>query len=249
MNRSEPGTLMAGIFVCPNGIENDACSVGTPVPNITTQVSFYSLQTSFVSSRLNYTIVSYIDSTEPILLQNLELPVYREALRWLLNYTDANLPPPSSIAQSFWSSQKLLSDPSTWGILSQNLQSILLFPFWLFNANNWGNTEVQENVTISTLPPEFYTEASLVKPYTKLRVDLNMFAIFLTVQIFSLVLISSAVAWVWWRKQPARRPSSFPLIDFVFSVQILGDQTSKRPLNLNDSSAIREVKNLKVKVV
>jgi hypothetical protein len=242
----DPAMLMAGMFVCPEGIENGACSLHRPLPNITTQVSFYSLQTSFVTSRLNYTITNYLDSTDPLPILDLELPAYRDALNWLLNYTDANLPPPSSIAQSFWSSQMLLGDPSTWGILSQNFQSILLFPFWLFNANNWGNVEMQENVTISTLPAEFYTEASLVKPYTKLRVDSIMFALFLTLHALVLVFICGVVVWIWWRRQPARKPSSFPLIDVVFSADIFGGEVPKRPLDMDDLSVIKQVRDLKV---
>lgn len=70
------------------------------------------------------------------------------------------------------------------GILVHCFQSIPVFPFWLFNANDWENTQIKENVTISTLPPRFYTEASLV--------------------------VSGVATWVWLRKTPARKSSSFP---------------------------------------
>lgn len=179
----------------------------------------------------------------------LELPAYRDALRWLLNYTDANLPPPSSIAQSFWSSQKQLTDPSTWGILAQNFQSILVFPFWLFNANNWGNTEVQENVTISTLSPEFYTEASLVEPHVKLRVDSGMFVIFLTLQTTVLILVSGVVIWVWLSKTPARKSSSFPLFDIVYRAEVDGGETGKCSVDIDDSSIITRLKGTQVAAI
>lgn len=179
----------------------------------------------------------------------LELPAYRDALRWLLNYTDANLPPPSSIAQSFWSSQKQLTDPSTWGILAQNFQSILVFPFWLFNANNWGNTEVQENFTISTLSPEFYTEASLVEPHVKLRVDSGMFVIFLTLQTTVLLLVSGVVIWVWLSKTPARKASSFPLFDIVFRAEVDGGETEKSSVDIDDSSIITRLKGTQVAAI
>ncbi|KAK8032113.1 hypothetical protein PG990_001847 [Apiospora arundinis] len=207
---------------------------------MTIQVSFHSLQASFVSSRKNYTI-------EAIPILDLDLPAYRDALRWLLNYTDANLPPPTSIAQSFWSSQGLLEDPSAWGILAQNFQSILVFPFWLFNANNWGNTQIQLNATISTMPPEFYTEASLVEPYTKLRVDKGMFALFLTLQIVALLFVAGVVVWAWLGKRPARKASSFPLFDILFRAELLSPEVWRCPANISDSKIISGLKETKVK--
>ncbi|KAK8856787.1 hypothetical protein PGQ11_012699 [Apiospora arundinis] len=244
---ARPGVLTAGMFVCPEGIANGACSANTPAPNMTIQVSFHSLQASFVSSRKNYTIVSIVDTTEATPILDLDLPAYRDALRWLLNYTDANLPPPTSIAQSFWSSQGLLEDPSAWGILAQNFQSILVFPFWLFNANNWGNTQIQLNATISTMPPEFYTEASLVEPYTKLRVDKGMFALFLTLQIVALLFVAGVVVWVWLRKRPARKASSFPLFDILFRAELLSPEVWRCPANISDSKIISGLKETKVK--
>ncbi|KAK6849277.1 hypothetical protein PG995_013110 [Apiospora arundinis] len=244
---ARPGVLTAGMFVCPDGIANGACSASTPAPNMTIQVSFHSLQASFVSSRKNYTIVSIVDTTEATPILDLDLPAYRDALRWLLNYTDANLPPPTSIAQSFWSSQGLLEDPSAWGILAQNFQSILVFPFWLFNANNWGNTQIQLNATISTMPPEFYTEASLVEPYTKLRVDKGMFALFLTLQIVALLFVAGVVVWVWLGKRPARKASSFPLFDILFRAELLSPEVWRCPANISDSKIISGLKETKVK--
>ncbi|KAK8101432.1 hypothetical protein PG999_011806 [Apiospora kogelbergensis] len=93
MHPSEPGLVMAGMFVCPKGIIGDACSIDNPSPNITTQVSFHSLHSSFLSSRQNYTITSVTETTDAVLITDLEMPAYRDALRWLLNYTDANMPP------------------------------------------------------------------------------------------------------------------------------------------------------------
>ncbi|KAK8040968.1 hypothetical protein PG994_013975 [Apiospora phragmitis] len=253
------------MFVCPKGIAKGACAVGKPAPNITTQVSFRSLHASFVSSRKNYTITSIVgikvrapdlskiapandwphqkDET-PIL--DLELPAYREAPRWLLNYTDANIPPPTSITPSFWNSKKQLSDPSTWGILEQNFQSILVFPFWLFNANNWGNTQIKENETISTLPPDFYTEASLVEPYVKLRVDKGMFALFLTLQIIAILFVPGVVAGIWASKCPARKPSSFPCSTLCSALRFRVGGSWKCPPDIDDSGIISGLKDTRV---
>ncbi|KAK8035559.1 hypothetical protein PG993_010554 [Apiospora rasikravindrae] len=210
MNPSDSSLLMAGMFVCPKGIAKGACATNKPAPNITTQVSFHTLQASFVSSRKHYKIISIVDTT------------------------------------SFWTSQKHLSDPSTWGILEQNFQSILVFPFWLFNANNWGNTQIKENETISTLPPEFYTEASLVESYDKLRVDKGMFALFLTLQIIAILFVSGVVGWIWLSDNPVRKPSSFPLFDIVFRAQVQGEGAWKCPADINDSAIISRLKDTRV---
>jgi len=184
----------------------------------------------------------------PIL--ELEVPAYREALRWLLNYTDANLPPPSSIAQSFWSSQKQLLDPSTWGILAQNFQSLLVFPFWLFNENNWGNIRVKENVTLSTLPPDFYTEASLVEPYVKLRVDRGMFALFLTLEILILIFIIGMTAWILFAGRVTHIGSSFPIFDVTFQAIIQGGEELNRTQNKftkkSNASIIESLKDTRI---
>ncbi|KAK8047435.1 hypothetical protein PG996_015499 [Apiospora saccharicola] len=139
-----------------------------------------------------------------------------------------------------------LSDPTTWGILEQNFQSILVFPFWLFNVHNWGNTQIKENETISTLPPEFYTEASLVEPYVKLRVDKGMFALFLTFQILAILFVSGVVVWVWLSKGPARKPSSFPLFDIVFRAQVRGGANLKCSPDISDSDIISGLEDTRV---
>lgn len=105
---------------------------------------------------------SFVKTSE--LITGVDVVAYRSALNWLLNYTSAGIPGPSSIAQSFWSSNLQMGDPSTYGILVQNYQSVLAFPFWLFNDNNWGNLALRSNQTVPGMPHEFYTQASIVAP-------------------------------------------------------------------------------------
>lgn len=178
---------------------------------------------------------------------DLDLPAYRESLRWLLNYTAADIPGPSSIAQSFWGSQKQLSDPSTWGILAQNFQSVLVFPFWLFNANNWGNTELKENQTVSTLPAEFYTQASLVEPYTKLKFDTAMFALFLALQALTMGYVWAVLVRMWTRWKAPAKTSSFPLFDVGYRTQIVGNIGNVVDVQqANNSQIVEGVKDVRV---
>ena len=145
----------------------------------------------------------------------LDISAYREALRYLLNYTAAGIPAPSSIAESFWSSTDQLQTNSTYGILSQNFQSILAFPFWFFNENNWGNTELKSNETIETLSPQFYTQASYVAPYTKLKFNPAMFLIFIISQSFILVFLCIIFTWVIFSAGLLPKTSAYPLFDIM----------------------------------
>lgn len=181
----------------------------------------------------------------PIPILDLDLAAYRDSLRWLLNYTAADLSPPSSIAQSFWSSQQQLKDPATWGILLQNFQSMLVFPFWLFNDKNWGNTESQPDATNSTLPPEFFTKASIVEPYAKIRVQFAMFVLFLVLQALSLVFIAGVVVWAWTRDEVPLKTSSFPLFDFAFRTEVQGHIVTNDLSRSGDSEIVHLMKDAK----
>ncbi|KAG6354845.1 hypothetical protein INS49_003926 [Diaporthe citri] len=186
-----------------------------------------------------------MDSTQPTPVLDLDLAAYRDSLRWLLNYTAADLPPTSSIAQSFWSAQKQLQDPATWGIQFQNFQSILVFPFWLFNVNNWGNKETHANTTVPNLPPEFSTEASIVEPYSKFRVQPAMFALFLTLQIVSLLFVGGVVVWAWITSRMPLKTSSFPLFDIAFRAEVQSDVGNKDLSDLSDSEIVHLMRNAK----
>jgi hypothetical protein len=86
-----------------------------------------------------------------------------------------------------------MEDPSTYGIVIQNFQSILAFPFWLFNSNSWGNTALVPNQIISTLPPEFYIQASIVAPYTKIKFSVAMFILFVIFQGLAIIFVWSVL--------------------------------------------------------
>lgn len=173
------------------------------------------------------------------------MAAYRESLRWLLNYTAADLPPPSSIAQSFWGAKTQLQDPATWGIQFQHFQSILVFPFWLFNANNWGNPQTHANTTVPNLPSEFYTKASIVEPYSKIKFQPAMFALFLVLQILSLLFICGVVLWAWLKSRAPLKTSSFPLFDIAFRVEVPSSTEGKDLEQLGDSEIVHLMKDAK----
>lgn len=52
-----------GIFVCNHGIENKTCEGQQQAPNITTEVTFYTLQSSIVAVRANHSIIRVTAST------------------------------------------------------------------------------------------------------------------------------------------------------------------------------------------
>lgn len=95
----------------------------------------------------------------------------KEAFNWLFNFTAAGIPAPSSLAEYFWAGQDQL-DSEYWSIEPyQIFQSILAYPFWLFNPNNFGNVNLDAQTISPDLPAEFYTTASIGNPYERIVVD------------------------------------------------------------------------------
>ncbi|RYC57014.1 hypothetical protein CHU98_g9193 [Xylaria longipes] len=213
-----------GLFVCLNGTDGDSCGGNEERPNITTTLSAYTRYATIVAARSNYSIVDVADVSAPMLLQDFDTSSYRIALNWLLNYSAAAIPAPSSVAQSFWSSPDQLKDPSTYGILLQNFQSILAFPFWLFNNNNWGNVELLANQITPSLPPQFYTEASIVAPFTKIRFNPSMFAIFLTLQGLAMIFSWGSLCWLWFGPKIVTKMSLWSLFDVAYKTNVQGEE-------------------------
>src|ERR1700712_2421615 len=132
-----------GIFICPNGAQDGQCNLnGTRLlPNITSTVTIYGRTATVATFRSNYTIFSVSDLGKPKLDPEVDLVAFRQAIDWLLDFSPANIPATSSIVQFFWSGQPQI-DNRLWAELYNTFQSILAFPNWLFNANNFGNIEL-----------------------------------------------------------------------------------------------------------
>jgi hypothetical protein len=186
-------------------------------------------------------------SKSPVPVLDIDLASYREALRWLLNFTAAEIPPPSSIAQSFWVSGRQMQSPSTTGIILQNFQSVLAFPFWFFNSNNWANPQLTQDVIVSTLPPQFYTEASIVAPYTKIQVSRPVFVVFCIFQGLVMVFIWVVLLWVAFGAGRVPKTSSYPLYDIIFNTNIEGKPT-RRETNMKNSLLLKGITDTRILV-
>jgi hypothetical protein len=191
--------------------------------------------------------MSVDDLTTPEQITDLDLPAYRATLGWLLNYTAANIPPPSSIAQTFWTGRDQYEDAATYGALLQSFQSVLAFPFWLFNANNYGNIDLQEQIMINSMPPQFYTQASTVTPYVKLKFDTAMFVVFVLLQGLAMVFVWSVLVWIWCSGRRLPNTSSYPVFDVMFRTRVYGPEAKSRDiLGAGSSDVIRMMKEARV---
>lgn len=236
------GTWKAGLFLCSNNTDTAACLRTTPTPNITTTLTFFERQANIVIGRSNFSITTTDSLTTPAPITRegpnggLDLPAYRDSLRWLLNSTDAAIPWPSSILENFWVSYRELQKNPV-GTLTHSFQSVLTFPLWLFNANNYGNPALREEDMVQGLPSQFYTEAAVVRPYTKISFSRGMFVLFITLQAMGLAFVWGVLLWLWmgFRGGLPVTISSFPLFDAAFKTQV--DAVARQPKMLRADGA------------
>jgi hypothetical protein len=179
----------------------------------------FNRRASIIASQSNHTIMGMEGLSEPQLIPPIDTAAYVLALNWLLNFTAANIPAASSIAENFAVADDHVSDPFSDGVLSRNFQSILAFPLWFFNDNNWGNTALMANATTTTLPSDYYCVAAIVAPYNKIIFDHTMFYIFIILQGISLLFIWVVLIWVWVWAAPIPYISSFPLFDANYKLE------------------------------
>ncbi|KAI1121597.1 hypothetical protein F5Y10DRAFT_271913 [Nemania abortiva] len=222
------GELNAGIFSCLNGTKDGICHTTTPAPNISTVATVFTRFADIVVARSNYSIVGVSNLSDPVQLRSIDTGAYRIALAWLLNFTASGIPAPSSIVSNFYIADQQLQNPQTYGILLQNFQSIIAFPFWMFNANNYGNLDLKPQDIINTLPSEFYTKACIVAPYSTILFNDSMFHLFLALQSAVILFLWIVLLWTWIGvKHKFPIVSSFPLLDAVLKgvFETKGDKT------------------------
>lgn len=218
-------SMHVGLFMC-DGISEGKCVVNqTPTPNLTTTMTVFRRYGTVLSARSNSTIMSLSDLTppEPVPFTAADITAYKSALSWLMDYSAANVPAPSSILQVFWENQQSLSDVNTDSILLQTLRSVLVFPIWLFNANNHGNTALTNKILNPDLPAEFYTTAAIVSPMVKLQFDSTFLKVFIVLQGIVLVALWIALVWLFlpWSTGAGLITSPFPALDFLFKAEVL----------------------------
>ncbi|KAK0627904.1 hypothetical protein B0T14DRAFT_422946 [Immersiella caudata] len=241
LSASPDGLLHAGLFLCDglNSVSRKCRQEPrvdqplTVIPNITTTMAVFGRQATVISARSNLTITSISDLTPPIPISMTasDVRAYRAALSWLMDFSAANIPAQSSILEIFWDNQDSLSGTYTDGILLQNFRGILAFPIWLFNANNYGNTALNNSELNVGLPPEFYTKAAVVSPLVKLHFDSTLLKVFIVLEGIVVLTLWVALFWLFapWSSGASFVISSFPAFDFLFKtdvVEAVGDSRS-----------------------
>lgn len=211
-----------GLYVCPNGTDNGECERSVSRPNITTTMTSYNRKVSIVASRLNYSISAVTDYGPAQQNSAIDIPSFRKGLAWFLDFNASATPPPSSFAEPFWSGQEQLNDPSSSSELMRLLQSMLAFPLWYFQPNNYGNPDLQPKDMIYNLPKEFYAKAQITRPYMRITIDRGMLIAFIVLDSLVLVFIWGVLVWLWMARPALPNLSSYSLIDFAFKSKELG---------------------------
>jgi hypothetical protein len=233
--------------VCVNGAQNNQCSMnGTNfLPNITATLTLYNTVATVAVDRLSFSIISVLDVGNPVADPAIDIAGYRQALDWLLDFHSAGIPATSSIAEIFWDGQSEFNSNYSASSVYTTFQSILAFPIWLFNANNFGNTELAPNQIDPNLPKQFYTTASISTPYTKIAIGQWIFWAFVALEIAVHSFIWIALLWICFTEPHPPQLSSYPLIDFVIKAkhrfqtrELLPDENSKGALWADDRTTL-----------
>jgi hypothetical protein len=174
------------LYLC-NGTKGSECGLFEEgfSPNLTTTLTVYQRRAATVVARSNFSIISVTELGKATMNTEIDLDAYRSALQWLLDFGAAGIPPPTSIVEYFWSAPRQLTS-AYWSMeLRQAMQSIISFPMWVFNTNNYGNVALGSIVDNSVLPQEYHTTASLARPYTRIVVNEAMFILFVVLEVGS----------------------------------------------------------------
>ena len=228
-----------GLFLCNGTSFDDAtssakCITDFPQPNLTTTLTLHYRTATLLSSRLNLTVLSLSDLSSPTLLPFTDpsLAAYRSALAWLIDYKHSGIPGISSILEVFWSNQAALNATYTDGFVLQNFRSLLAFPVWLFNANNYGNIQLEKAILNPNLPKEFYATAAVVKPLVKLKFDPTLLFTFAVLEALVLVVLWGSLVWLFlpWGQGAGLLVTSFPVLDFLFRAEARVGETDRQEL-------------------
>jgi len=237
-----------GFFMCPNTPTDNSCKTTSAVPNVTATMTVYNRLSTVIADRNNYRVVSALDLSKPQQDPTLDLVGYKQVIDWLLDFDAAGIPAISSIAELFWTSQTQLQSKYWDPELAVAFHSILAFPMWLFNSNNFGNPNLMATTISPDLPAEFYTDASIVEPYTRIILNTAMFVMFLVGQ--GVALLFALIVSVWLgatREFPTL--SSFPLADFAMKTRydfrlksiVQGGPTAHKAADAGDGSVMNQL--------
>jgi hypothetical protein len=183
-------------------------------------MSVYTRSADIVAARLNFSIISVsnLETLSPDPIPNLE--GYWQAMDWLLDFDSAGIPAPSTIAAFFWNGKEQLSNGYWAPELANVFRSVLAYPLWMFNANNFGNIDLSVHDIVSNLPAGFYTTAVIADPLTMIQINRAVFAAFICCDGLVLVFVWSIVIWLCVTRPSLPCISSFPLMDIALKTSM-----------------------------
>jgi hypothetical protein len=208
-----------GIFVCPKGSVDDQCVGDGPLPNITTTFAVYHRKSSIVTSRSNFSILAVTDVMDAEIDPELDMNGFKQALNWMLDFDKAGIPSVSSIVGIFWGGQEQLSNTYWEPELIATFESILAYPIWFFNWNNFGNVNLSARVMSANLPKEFYTAATLTRPYTKIELSRPFVIAFLLLECIVLLSVVASLVWLCIGTKAFPKLTSFPIMNFLLKAR------------------------------
>ena len=208
------------LFVCSNGTnaEHECINEG-PVLNLTTTLSIYTRKATTINARSNWTILSVPELSPPTKINDTDIAELRAAIRWLLDYDAAGIPPVSAFMTLFWNSgARTQFTSSDWTTdLIRAFRSMMLVPMWFFTVTNYGNPALRPSpdALVTIFPPEFTTSASLARPSSKIIINTTMFYAYVVLQLSALLFSWGVVLALLVRRKASPDVSSYPLIDFA----------------------------------
>ncbi len=234
--------MLPGLYVC-NGTKDNQCPMFNPVQYITATLTVFTRQATIVAATSNMSIIGVSDLTPPAPRSSFDLPTYRMVLEWLFNFTATNTPAPSAIAEHFWANgENLVLSPLAATDLRWNFQSILAFPFWLFNANNFANPELVKYPPSfdAVLPAQFHTNAIMVAAFDRIYFDDDTTILFCVTQGFVVLFVWVVLLWAWLSGAQRRVPatSSFTMFDSAFKAQTAGRFSGQEIFCTNDQDIL-----------
>jgi hypothetical protein len=212
-----------GVFVCPNGASNNQCLLNSTdmLPNTTTTFSIYNRRATVEASISNSTIISSSNvNSEVNADSDIDIPAFKTALDWVLDYHSAGIPATSSIVQLFWTGQPFLRKNPYTPELYNAFRSILAFPIWVFNVNNFGNIDFNGSVINPRLPQDYYTAIDIATPHTKIIIQPSLYAAFIAFQCSLQVFFWGVLVWLAYTEGGTLPEiSDFPLFDFALKAR------------------------------
>jgi len=204
--------------ICTNGTnaENQCLNEGQ-VLNISATLSIYTRQASTINARSNYSILSVNEIGPPSQVTDTDIATLRQAIKWLLDYTAAGIPPDSAFITIFWDDRLQLANFQWSKDLIVAFQSMIVVPMWFFSVSNYGNVQVQKSPTsmLPNLPPEFTTTASLARPHSKIAINSSMFYTYIGLELGALLISWTVILVIILKRKASPVVSGYPLIDFA----------------------------------